>query len=56
MLTGLDEHGQKIQEVALSKGKTEQEYVDEIAEIAKTLWAKMKLQYDDFIRTTEPRH
>ena len=56
MLTGLDEHGQKIQEVALSKGKTEQEYVDEIAEIAKKLWAKMKLQYNDFIRTTEPRH
>lgn len=56
MLTGLDEHGQKIQEVALANGKTPQEHVDEIAEIAKDLWAKMKIQYDDFIRTTEPRH
>ena len=56
MLTGLDEHGQKIQEVALANGKTPQEHVDEIAEIAKDLWKKMKIQYDDFIRTTEPRH
>ena len=56
MLTGLDEHGQKIQEVAISRGKTPQEHVDEMAEMAKELWAKMKINYDDFIRTTEPRH
>ena len=56
MLTGVDEHGQKIQEVAISKGKTPQEYVDEIAEIAKKLWKNMKIEYDDFIRTTEKRH
>lgn len=56
MLTGLDEHGQKIQEVAISRGKTPQEHVDEMAENAKELWAKMKIDYDDFIRTTEPRH
>ena len=35
MLTGLDEHGQKIQTVAESKGKTPQEYTDEIAVVAK---------------------
>jgi len=56
MLTGLDEHGQKIQEVAKSNGKTPQEYVDGMANEAKKLWAKMEIQYDDFIRTTEERH
>jgi len=56
MLTGLDEHGQKIQEIAISKGKAPQEHVDEIAAIAKKLWADMKIEYDDFIRTTDKRH
>jgi methionyl-tRNA synthetase len=56
MLTGMDEHGQKIQDVAEKAGKTPQEHVDEIAEIAKELWGKMDIQYDDFIRTTEERH
>lgn len=56
MLTGLDEHGQKIQEVAISRGKTPQEHVDEMAKMAEELWSKMKIDYDDFIRTTEPRH
>ena len=56
LLTGLDEHGQKIQEVALSRGKTPQEHVDEMANIAKKLWTDMKIEYDDFIRTTDERH
>ena len=56
MLTGLDEHGQKIQTVAESVGKTPKEHVDEMAKQAKELWAKMDIKYDDFIRTTEPRH
>ena len=56
MLTGLDEHGQKIQEVALKNGKMPQEYVDDMAENAKELWKKMDIRYDDFIRTTESRH
>ena len=56
MLTGLDEHGQKIQEVAISRNKTPQEHVDEIAEIAKKLWKDMKIEYNDFIRTTDERH
>lgn len=56
MLTGLDEHGQKVQTVAEEAGKTPQEHVDEIAEIAKVLWKRMDIQYDDFIRTTEKRH
>lgn len=55
-LTGLDEHGQKIQEVAIKRGKTPQEHVDDMADEAKKLWEKMKIDYDDFIRTTETRH
>ena len=56
MLTGADEHGQKIQEKAISEGTTPQEYVDKMAEMAKELWKKMKIENDDFIRTTEERH
>ncbi len=56
MLTGLDEHGQKIETVALNNGKTPQEYVDEMAKQSKELWAKMNINYDYFIRTTELRH
>ncbi len=55
-LTGLDEHGQKIQTVAEKRGLTPQEHVDEMAEDAKTLWKLMKIENNDFIRTTEPRH
>lgn len=55
-LTGLDEHGQKIQEVAEKANKTPQEYVDIIADSAKKLWNLMDIKYDDFIRTTEERH
>ena len=55
-LTGLDEHGQKIQEKAQEAGKAPQAYVDEIAKAAKKLWAQMEISYDDFIRTTEKRH
>lgn len=55
-LTGLDEHGQKIQEVAEKKGITPQEHVDEMAEEAQKLWKLMKIDNNDFIRTTEERH
>ena len=54
--TGTDEHGQKIQEKAEEQGKTPKVYVDEMAKQAKELWTKMGIEYDDFIRTTEPRH
>lgn len=55
-LTGMDEHGQKIQEVAEKAGKEPQVHVDEIAEMAKTLWKQMDITYDDFLCTTEKRH
>ena len=56
MLTGLDEHGQKIQDIAEKAGISPQQHVDNMAEEAKKLWKKMEIQYDDFIRTTEERH
>ena len=56
LLTGMDEHGQKIQEVANKNNKTPQQHVDEMAESAIDLWKMMNIEYDDFIRTTQPRH
>ena len=56
LLTGTDEHGQKIENKAEETGETPQEYVDRMAKMAKELWAKMEINYDDFIRTTEERH
>ena len=55
-LTGMDEHGQKIQEKAQEAGMEPQAYVNEIAEAAKKVWALMDISYDDFIQTTEERH
>ncbi|QHI72768.1 methionine--tRNA ligase [Aminipila terrae] len=55
-LTGTDEHGQKIQTIADKEGVTPQEYVDKIVGGIKDLWKTMEISYDDFIRTTEPRH
>lgn len=56
MLTGADEHGQKIQTVAQKNGMTPQEHVDKMAEDAKKLWEKMNIGYNDFIRTTSDKH
>lgn len=55
-LTGTDEHGQKIETLANAKGVTPQQYVDEVVAGIKELWKTMEISYDDFIRTTEPRH
>ena len=55
-LTGLDEHGEKIQKKAEEAGITPQEYVDKMAESAKELWKKLNIANDDFIRTTDERH
>ena len=56
MLTGTDEHGQKVEEKAKKAGETPKEYVDKMAKMAKELWNKMDISYDDFIQTTEQRH
>src|SRR6266481_2466648 len=55
-LTGLDEHGQKVQQTALAEGKQPQAYCDELAKAWKDFAAKLELTNDDFVRTTEPRH
>ena len=55
-LTGTDEHGQKIEKKAVAAGVTPQEYVDRIVDGIKELWKTMEISYDDFIRTTQPRH
>ena len=55
-LTGTDEHGQKIQEIADKAGVTPQQYVDNVVAGIKDLWKTMEISYDDFIRTTEDRH
>ncbi len=55
-LTGTDEHGQKIERKAKEAGISPQEYVDDIVKGIKELWTLMNVEYDDFIRTSEPRH
>jgi methionyl-tRNA synthetase len=55
-LTGTDEHGQKIERAAHAAGKTPQQYADEISGEFRTLWKRMGISNDDFIRTTEDRH
>src|SRR5437588_5227495 len=55
-LTGLDEHGQKVQQAAIAEGKSPQAYCDELAADWETFAAKLDLHIDDFIRTTERRH
>ena len=55
-LTGLDEHGEKIQKNAEAKGVSPQEFVDDVATRFLSLWDAMKISNDDFIRTTQTRH
>lgn len=55
-LTGLDEHGQKIEEAALKMGMTPQELVNSLAPRFKETWKNLNISNDDFIRTTEERH
>src|SRR5690625_7328753 len=55
-LTGTNEHGQKIQKAAAEAGLGEKEYLDNIVDTIQTLWKKLKITNDDFIRTTEDRH
>jgi methionyl-tRNA synthetase len=55
-VTGSDEHGQKIQRTAESLGRTPQEHCDLIVEGFKQLWARLDIQYDRFIRTTDEQH
>jgi len=55
-LTGLDEHGQKVQQAAENRGVDPIDHCDEMAPRFLELWEKLHIQNDDFIRTTEKRH
>ena len=55
-LTGLDEHGMKIQRKAEELGMTPKEYLDPMAEDVKELWKMLDISYDKFIRTTDKYH
>lgn len=55
-LTGLDEHGQKLQTAAQAENLAPQDFVDEKAIVFKEFCKKLSIRYDDFIRTTQPRH
>ncbi len=55
-LTGLDEHGQKVQQAAQEQGKTPQAYCDELAVQWLAFVQKLGLSNDDFVRTTDQRH
>jgi len=55
-LTGTDEHGQKIERSAAAAGCSPKEFADRVSGEFRSLWERMKITNDDFIRTTEPRH
>ncbi|MBQ1216496.1 MAG: methionine--tRNA ligase [Clostridia bacterium] len=55
-LTGSDEHGQKIEELAKAEGIEPKAYVDKIAAQIKAVWDCMNISYDKFIRTTDADH
>jgi len=55
-LTGMDEHGIKIQRAAETQGEKPQKFVDEIAGEFQSLWKKLDIKYDNFIRTTDKKH
>ena len=55
-ITGVDEHGQKIQRTAERQGVSPQEHCDRISSTYRELWARWGISQDRFIRTTDPRH
>ncbi|WP_260705995.1 methionine--tRNA ligase subunit beta [Edaphobacter flagellatus] len=55
-LTGTDEHGQKVQRSAQAAGITPQQFTDEVSAQFRSLWQRMGITNNDYIRTTEPRH
>ncbi|MEG0068551.1 MAG: methionine--tRNA ligase [Cetobacterium sp.] len=55
-LTGTDEHGQKVEEAAKTRGLTPQAWTDSMAPRFIEMWKALDINYTDFIRTTEPRH
>jgi methionyl-tRNA synthetase len=55
-LMGMDEHGQKVTQAASARGIAPQAFVDELAGRFETMWQRLAISYDRFIRTTESGH
>ena len=55
-LIGMDEHGQKVAQTAAERGISPQQQVDEIAASFRSMWARLSISYDQFIRTTDQAH
>ena len=55
-LTGTDEHGQKVERSAAAAGIPALQFADQVSATFRALWDRMGITYDDYIRTTEPRH
>src|SRR5712692_2717004 len=56
LLTGTDDHGQKIARLAEARGVTPREYADKFADVYRATWKALEISNDDFIRTTDPDH
>ncbi|NLK66780.1 MAG: methionine--tRNA ligase [Campylobacteraceae bacterium] len=55
-MTGTDEHGQKIEEAAKSRGYSPKEYADKVSAEFKSLWDEFEISYDRYFRTTDEEH
>ena len=55
-LTGTDEHGQKVEQAAVAAGVAPQDFADRVAADFRAMADALDISYDDFVRTTEPRH
>jgi methionyl-tRNA synthetase len=55
-LTGTDEHGQKIGRSAAAAGIEPQQFADEVSQTFRSLWSRMGISYDQYIRTTDEKH
>lgn len=55
-LTGTDEHGQKVERAAQAQGETPLELADRVVKRFQSLWDKLEISHDDFIRTSQERH
>jgi len=56
LTTGTDEHGQKVERAAKAAGKTPEEFTTAVAAEFRRQWDEFGLQYDRFVRTSDPRH
>ena len=56
LLTGTDEHGQKIERAAAAAGMPPQKYCDEVAALFRNEWRPLGIEFDSFIRTTDESH